>query len=58
MTLQEQVVWFIYAIDDRIQPAAWRWDDGRNPAVQAADVVNLIGATLIMAWRGAREDEE
>jgi hypothetical protein len=53
----DNIMWYIYATDGRVQPAVWRRDDGREPSVQALDVVNLVGATLLKAWRGRRADE-
>ena len=57
MTVSNKLVWYIYATDGVVQPAVWRWDDGREPGAQALEVIDLIGGTLIKAWRGGREDE-
>ncbi len=57
MSVSSTIVWYVYVMDGVVQPLAWRWDDGRDPGVQAIEVVDLIGGALVKAWRGNQEDE-
>ncbi|HEX2888667.1 hypothetical protein [Vineibacter terrae] len=57
MSVSNTIVWYIYVMDGVVQPPAWRWDDGRDPGAQAIEVIDLIGGTLVKAWRGDQDDE-